>query len=478
VTTGAGIPGEAYSHAARLGENGRVRPWTAASAARRPDHPFLVMPDRTVTFAEFDHGVRSAIGALEEWGIRPQDRVAVWADNDLDSAVALAAIPRSGAVVVPLNTRLTVSEAADQVEMAGARLAVGPPDMPDLGVAGLESSRLTGPPSPGLDPEPDRVHSIVFTSGSSGIAKGVRLTWGNLEASAAASAVHLRHREDDRWLLPLPLCHVGGLMVLIRSARQGTTVLLEPRFDAARAARLLVEGEATLVSLVAVMLRRVLDAGPGPYRRVRAVLVGGGGAPLELLREAATAGIPVLPTYGMTETASQIATAPLDEGLRPRRRVIPLPGAEVEVRDGRIYVRGPMVSPGYLRGPDRRGDEWFETGDLGEADVEGGFQVLGRADEMIVTGGEKVHPHEVEQVLRGHPGVVEVCVVGVPDPLWGNRVAAVYQGPAGAGELERHTRYRLAGFKVPRTWVRVDELPRLGIGKLDRRAAAGLVEQA
>jgi o-succinylbenzoate---CoA ligase len=452
-----------------------VRPWTAASAIRRPDHPFLVTPDRTVTFAEFDALVRSAIGGLDRSGVGPHDRVAVWAGNDLESAVALAAIPRAGAVVVPLNTRLTAAEAVGQIAMAGARLVVGPAGMPDLGVDRLEANRLTGPAGrPGIDPDPDRLHSIVFTSGSSGTPKGVRLTWGNLEASAAASAVHLRHREDDRWLLPLPLCHVGGLMVMVRSARQGTTVLLEPRFDPDRVARLLTAGEATLGSLVATMLRRILDVRPGGYRGVRALLVGGGGAPLELLQEAARAGLPVLSTYGMTETASQIATAPLDEGMRPRRRVVPLPGAEVEVRDGRIHVRGPMVSPGYLGGADRRRDEWFETGDLGEVDVDGGFQVLGRADEVIVTGGEKVHPHEVEQVLRGHPGVSEVCVVGVPDPLWGFRVTAVYEGPAGPGELERHARYRLSGFKVPKSWIRVDELPRLGIGKVDRRAAEGI----
>lgn len=454
-----------------MGENVLVRPWTSAAAARRPHHPFLELPDRVVPYGEFEVMARSAIGSLRDGGVEPGDRVGVWAQNRLESVVALAAVPGCGAASVLLDPRLASDEIRGQVERARVSLVVGPEVMPDLGVPRLSPASLDGRPQSEIEPDPHALHSIVFTSGSAGKPKGVRLTWGNLEASAAASASHLRHREDDRWLLALPVCHVGGLMVLVRSARQASTVVLEPRFEAGRVAELLREGKATLASLVAVMLERLLAADPGPYRGVRAVLVGGGGAPIELLREAADAGLPVLPSYGMTETSSQIATARLEDGLHPRPRVFALPGAEITIDpEGRILVRGPMVSPGYVGEPDRPRDGWLDTGDLGEFDVEGALRVLGRADDVVITGGEKVHPHEVEQALREHPDVADVCVVGVPDRAWGQRVVAVYEGSATPGDLERLARYRLAGFKIPRTWLRVDPLPRLPVGKVDREA--------
>jgi acyl-CoA synthetase (AMP-forming)/AMP-acid ligase II len=166
----------------------------------------------------------------------------------------------------------------------------------------------------------------------------------------------------------------------------------------------------------------------------------------------------------MTETASQVATARLED-----RKLVAIPGAEIRALDGRLQVRGAMVSPGYLGEPDRALDNWFDTGDLGTVSGAGVVEVHGRADDVIVTGGENVFPGEVEAAIRTHPGIVEVVVIGVPDDTWGSRVMAVYEGEAAPGELERHVRYRLAGFKVPSLWRRVDELPRLPVGKPDRK---------
>lgn len=429
------------------------------------------MPGGTLDFDEFDETVRRATGAIRSAGIGPGDRVGVWATGDVRTAVALFAVPRSGAAFVPIGTRLTDDEVGVLLRAAGVRWGIGPIPGPVERVDDLD-----GPPDEGVGVDPGRDHSIVFTSGSGGRPKGVRLTWSNLEAAAAASASHLRHGEDDRWLAVLPLSHVGGLSILLRSARQRAAVILEPSFSAERSAGFLRDGEASLASLVPAMLRRILDTDPGPYRGVRAVLLGGGPTPRGLPEEAADAGLPVLPTYGMTETAAQIATAPLDDGLHPGSRLRPLPGVELRVGpDGRIRVRGAMVSPGEVDGPERRSEEWYVTGDIGELD-DGGLVVHGRADDVIVSGGENVHPTEVEAVLSSHPGVDAVVVVGVPDPRWGEAVCAVWEGPAGPGDLERLARLRLAGYKIPRRWLRVERLPRAGIDKPDRRAIRVMAE--
>ncbi|MGH8874448.1 MAG: class I adenylate-forming enzyme family protein [Acidimicrobiia bacterium] len=451
--------------------------WLASAARRRPNRPFVVTPEGPCSFAEVDERVRRAIGALRAGGPGPGRRVAVWTGNDLDTVVALLAVPGAGAESVVLNSRLTVAEAGEQVVRSNAGAVVGPATTPDLGVPRIDPSELRGSADQGVAPDPQATHSIFFTSGSSGAPKGVRLTWTNLEASAAASAAHLGHAPGDVWLAVLPLHHLGGFSILVRSARQATTVLLEPSFDPDRVGALLEQGGATLASLVATMLGRMLDARPGPYRGVRAVLVGGGPVSPVLLHRAVLAGLPALPTYGLTETASQVATARLESGPASSRRVLPLPGVELRIdRLGMILVRGPMVSPGYLDEPDRPPGAWLETGDLGELDGEGGLRVLGRADQVVITGGENVHLAEVEQALAACRGVRAVTVVGVPDARWGEILAAVYVGEVTPAELERHARDRLAGYKVPKRWAQVETLPGSALGKVDRLRVKAIAE--
>lgn len=447
--------------------------WLAAAANRRPHHPFLVTAEGEVTFSEMEERVRRLVGGLDR-ALPPSSTVGLWAGDTREAVPAVLAVPRSGRSLLLLNTRLTPGEAGRQLREAGAAALLTAGSAPELGVPPLPVASLEGPPQPPGPVDPATVHSVVFTSGSSGRPKGVRLTWANLEASAAGSALHLRHGPEDRWLAVLPIYHVGGLQILIRSAREATTVLLEPGFDPARVAARLANGDATLASLVPTMLHRVLQSHPGPYR-VRAVLVGGGGILPGLLERAEAAGIPVLASYGMTETASQVATARLD--AVPPRPVMPIPGAELRVREGRIEVRGPMVSPGYLGEPDRAPGEWFDTGDLGSWDPQQGLRVLGRADDLVVTGGENVMPGEVEGVLLSHPDVRQAAVVGIPDPEWGEVVAAavVVAAATTVDELERFLRERLAGYKVPRRWLQLPSLPQAGLGKIDRQAVKRLL---
>jgi O-succinylbenzoic acid--CoA ligase len=266
---------------------------------------------------------------------------------------------------------------------------------------------------------------------------------------------------------------VGGLAILLRSAMYGTTAVLHDGFDAGAVAAALAGGEITLVSLVATMLRRLRDGGLAETPALRAALVGGGPVPRDLLEWSAARGLPVLQTYGMTETSSQIATLRASEALAHHGSAgRPLLGVELRIGDGgEILVRGPMVSRGALEA-----DGWLHTGDRGHLDEDGFLHVEGRIDDVVVTGGENVMVGEVEDALLSHPAVADAAVAGRPDAEWGQAVTAwvVLATPVPDHELGAHCRRRLAGYKVPKAFVRVDELPRNAAGKLVRERLADL----
>jgi O-succinylbenzoic acid--CoA ligase len=271
-------------------------------------------------------------------------------------------------------------------------------------------------------------------------------------ASALASATNLGVDPADRWLCCMPLFHVGGLSILTRSAVNETEAVVHPGFDVEAVKRALEDEGITLVSLVATQLRRLLDAGLEQPPALRAALIGGGPVPPELLEQARERGIPVMPTYGMTETCSQIWTGR------------PLPGVEIRASEnGELFVRGPMVAPGSVSS-----DGWLHTGDRGSIDADGTLHVEGRIADTIVTGGENVSAAEVEEALMSHPGVRDAAVVGRPDPEWGQAVTAFVVGEVAAQDLIEHAKARLAGFKVPKAVIQVAEIPRNAAGKILR----------
>ncbi len=368
-----------------------------------------------------------------------------------DFAALLHALPRLGAALVPLNTRLPAEQQRRQRELAGAEVLVdGPLDN------GFESA--FEPPGT-LDP--DVVHTVLFTSGTSGEPKAVELTVANHEASAAASAAVLGCGPADRWLCPLPLFHVGGLGILIRCARAAATVVVHERFDAAAVAAGLEAGEFTLASVVATQLRRLRDAGLSRAPGLRAFVLGGGPVPPDLLEWAQGAGIPIRSTYGMTETASQVAvTAPWQIAAEA------VPGAELAIADGgEILVRGPMVAKRSTGS-----DGWLHTGDSGTVGHGGRLRVLGRLTDVIISGGENVAPAAVEAVLLAHPAIADAGVAGMPDEEWGEAVTAfvIERRPVSDYELLRFCRDHLAGYQVPKHVVRLEALPRNAAGKLMR----------
>jgi O-succinylbenzoic acid--CoA ligase len=378
---------------------------------------------------------------LAALGVGSGDRVAVALPPSLEFAALLYAMPLLGSVLVPVNTR-------DSHWVPDADVLVDAP--------------LTGPEAdPHLrgDPDADDPWVILHTSGTTARPKPVSLTYGNFRASAEAAASNVPLGPDDRWLCVMPLFHVGGLSILTRSVLAGGSVVLHERFDVDAVAESLESGEATVVSVVPTMLRRLQARGLSGAPALRAALVGGGPVPRDLLEWGTEAGLPLLQTYGMTETCSQIATAPA--GSSAAR---PLPGVEIRIGDeGEILVRGPMVSRGALSG-----DGWLHTGDRGRLDDDGFLHVEGRIKDTIVTGGENVAAAEVEEALVSHPAVADAAVVGRPDPEWGEAVTAfvVLDAEVADAELVAHCRARLAGYKVPRAITRVDELPRTESGKL------------
>jgi O-succinylbenzoic acid--CoA ligase len=389
---------------------------------------------------------RARAAALD---VTPGDRVAVALPAGVDFVVAVWAVLLRGGVVVPVDLRLSDEEQA--ARLAGARLVVREP----LGVSDL--------PHPVWKTHLDAPLAVLHTSGTTAAPKPVELTWGNFQASALGSAVALGLDRAERWLCPMPLVHVGGLSVALRSAIYATTAVLHERFDTERVlAELGDPGRGiTLVSLVPTMLARLLDAGLRQPPTLRWALLGGGPIAPALLERAAAAGVPVAPTYGMTEATSQIATFGW-----------PLPGTEVRLDPtGEILVRGATVAPGALAG-----DGWLHTADLGLLDSDGRLEITGRAAETIVTGGENVAPAEVEAVLLEHPAVADAGVYARPDEQWGEAVVAAIVArpgePADPEAIRAHCAARLAGYKVPKEIRLVDGLPRTASGKLLRRELA------
>ena len=302
----------------------------------------------------------------------------------------------------------------------------------------------------------------------------MELTYGNLLWSALGSGVALGVDRNERWLCPLPLSHVGGLSILVRSAIYATTAVVHERFETDRALQALRDEEVTLVSLVATTLARLLDAGLRRPPALRCALTGGGPVSPALRERALAAGVPVSLTYGLTEVCSQATTLPVAAIEQPGHTAGP-PLFCTRLRlaeDGEIMLAGPTIaSSAQLQ------DGWLATGDLGRLDGRGWLQVVGRKAETIVSGGENVAPAEVEAVIEEHPGVLEAAVVGLPDEEWGERVGAYVvwrpQAEADYADLLAHCRGRLAPYKVPKDFTGVDgPLPRTASGKLLRRQLA------
>jgi O-succinylbenzoic acid--CoA ligase len=429
-------------------------PEAVAVVARTADGAGGATSPSVYTLSGLERAVEERAHALAAEGANAGSIVPVCLESDEHGVLTLLALWRLGATPAPLNPRLTEREARH------AR------------------STLEGRDGQGAQ-------VILWTSGTSGRPRGVALSWAALAAHVATARRRLElDPTSDAWLASLSPAHVGGLMLVFRAILTGSRLVAYGPVTAEETwglvhGNLLPSGvtrPVTHASLVPTQLLRLLDAtgNAPPPPTFRCLLLGGAHAPAGLLERARRAGWPVALTYGMTETSSQLATAtPAQVAGKPGCVGSPLEGMAVRIAaTEEVLVRGPCLATAYLDGtPLVDAEGWYHTGDLGHLDEAGDLWITGRRSDRIISGGVNVDATEVEDLLRTHPSVVDVCVAGVPDDRWGEVVAAwvvPVEGEFDVDEVDAWLRERLAGPKRPRRWVVESELPLNTNGKVDR----------
>jgi len=450
-----------------------------AVATRSPDAVAVRTAESELTFA----GLRDQAGLLSDrlgaLGIGRDGVVAAVGGAVWTHLLLLHACARRGAVWFPIGADLPPDARRGLCDEAGVShvlFSAHADDAPGTVALGDEHLGLARVGADGqCHPPPAGVAVVLATSGTSGRPKGVWLGASALLANAGAVNERLGFGEGDCWLNCLPLHHVGGLSIAMRALVAGGSLWLEEGFDPRRLRAVLHNRRITHLSLVPAMLHRLLDVTPSPPSDLRVALVGGAPLSLSLAARAIDAGWPIHLSYGMTETASQVACSRLTEPAEvPPLQLLDGVVCQSEAT-GPLRIAAPWLMAGYANragtgGEGLNPDGSFTSGDLGDLDIDGRVRVLGRADEVLISGGQKVHPGQIERALMACPYVDEVCVAGRSDPLWGERVYAVYTGSADENELERWCRDTLSGAHRPRGFLRLDELPRLANGKPDRRA--------
>lgn len=481
-----------------------IRYPTVSWASDCPDQAAIVCDGISLTHAALEQRVVAAASRLIDLGVEPGDRIAVGAANSIEWVTLVHAVNRAGATLVPLNTRLTSHEVAERLALFEPRVVLGDDEFGAKRANTIPIQALAG--SGSLEhgiaetTDPSAISTIVSTSGTSGQPKGVCLTLANHLAAAAASHENLHCGPGDHWLINLPLYHVGGLSIVYRAALCGFTMVIHSDFSPVRTLEAIRSESIAHLSLVETTLGRILELnGNRPFPdSVRAVLVGGGPVDDGLLRRARDLGLPVLPTYGLTEAGSQVAT------MRPSQPeaefgigVPPLPTCEIEIRDpagravaaeteGEIWIRGPMVTAGYWTSGGEiipaTIDGWLPTGDNGLMSLEGLLSVRGRKDAMIISGGENIYPAEIERALTRLPGIRRAAVLGISDPEWGQVPVALVEIDDGATETPaqwaKMLRSHLAGFKIPRRIIPVPALLVTSLGKIERSSLPNIYRGA
>lgn len=449
------------------------------------------------SWAQLDEGASLLAGRLDALGVVRGDRVAIIDTAGPQFVHALHACVRIGAALVPLSPRMPEAElirhlgdcgatvaitsraGAEAVAAAATQLGAAAPQIWSFDGSGRAVDSVVPADLDQAEPDEARDVAVVYTSGSSGTPKGVRLTLGNCIASAEGCSEALGgFTADDRWLLVLGPHRVGGLAILWRSVLSGAAVVYVPRFDEASALAAL-DRRPSVASFVPAMLYRLLDEhAAAALRGLRAILVGGSPVSRAEVLAWTERGLTVCPSYGMTETGSQIAVVPPGRaGELAGTAGFVHTRATVEAdsdgtRFGELLVGGPVLSPGYVddrlsarafigHGADRR----LRTGDIGFVE-HGLVRVIGRRDRMIITGGEKVSPEEVEAVLTAHPAVRDAVVSGAPDARYGSVVLATVDADADAETLRRWCAERLAPYKVPRRFDVVTSVVRSDDSKI------------
>lgn len=464
----------------------------------------IITDDKSVTFAELNTMARLEARQLLSLGIKEGQYVGVLASNSIDVAILFHALQYIGAIMVPLNIRLTNEELQWQLRDCHAEWLLFDKSHTDVAYELQQSvSDINYQSFAGLNEvEPSEefqlketvdlqmTQTIIYTSGTTGFPKGVQLSYGNHWWSAVSSALNLGLDHHDKWLVCVPLFHVSGLSVLVKSVTYGMPIELYSKFDADTVNQAIMQHKVTMISVVSTMLKQLLeDLGEKRYpSSFRCMLLGGGPAPKVLLDQCKEKHIPIYQSYGMTETASQIVTLSPEymlsklgsagKTLFPAQLKIVKEGQEVGANEpGEIVVAGPTVTSGYLNNEEATKKTmksgWLYSGDIGYLDDEGFLYVLDRRKDLIISGGENVYPAEIESVLLKYEAVDDAGVVGIEDDKWGQVPVAFVKIKSGYSFEQKMIKefclVFLARYKVPKYIYQIDELPRNASKKLLRR---------
>lgn len=478
-----------------------------------PDRTAVYFQDDELTFKELYQRSLMTAGQLYGFGLRKGQYVGILLQNHLDSVVIFFALQLLGVRAVILNNRLTSAELAWQLNDSKSDCLILEPSfieleheikqkLQSLKTITKEEIFQLGADIPVIQEEVclSDVCTVMYTSGTTGNPKGVLQTYGNHWWSAVGSALNLGFMEQDCWLCTVPLFHISGYSILMRSIIYGMPIVLHESFDAKKTILDIKNKRVTIMSVVGTMLARMVDIleEQGLPEHFRCMLLGGGPAPLPLLQACVKREIPVFQTYGMTETASQIVTLSPEYSLTklgsagkplfPSQIKITLEDGREAKEDeaGEIVVKGPNVTSGYLYRPEvsneKLRDGWFYTGDIGYLDREGFLYVLDRRSDLIISGGENVYPAEIESVLLSHPNVQDAGVTGLDDAKWGQVPIAFIVTNQGSSisneEIQRFCLERLAKYKVPKAFYFSETLPRNAAKKLLRRKLREWVKEA
>ena len=484
------------------------------------DKPAIHDRDGTFSFSELEMRANRAARALESFGVRGSDRIALLLRNGHEMAETALGAQKIGVIACPLNTWAKPQELEATLEGANVRLLVydtahadqiekAAPDTIPLLFVGDPSEALPGSlsyeeviaehsesPLPPLTRDRGSAKVIIHTSGTTGKPKGAARDASASGISALASLLgQVPYRRDDVIYCPAPLFHSIGLFTFTLATALGATLILPEKYDPEDSLELIARYQATAASFVPVMLRRIVRLDDDvkdshDLSSLRVLLASGSALSPDLRKAVCEVFGPVLyDLYGSTEAGWVAIAGPDDIAAHPDSVGKPVDGIAVKVLDqndgevpigetGEIHIKSVMLFDGYTSGEEKKSvDGYMSIGDLGHLDDDGYLYVEGRADDMVVVGGENIYPIEVEQVIQSVAGVNEASVFGMDDEEYGKILVACYDGDADADTVEKHCKAELASYKVPRRFFQLDDLPRTSTGKVIKRELVKHVEE-